>query len=74
MDNYKEIEQACERIRQQNVQLLSEFEGWLAARKLGENTIRKHVTNIDLYVNYFLLFFERGASLINRSRATSAGE
>jgi len=42
MDTYKEYEQACERIRQQNEHLLSEFEDWLAARRLSDKRINSH--------------------------------
>lgn len=58
MDNYDEYEKECKRIRQENSQLLDEFGLWLQEKQLTEDTIRKHIYNMDLYVNHFLLYEE----------------
>ena len=58
MDNYDEYEKECKRIRQDNIQLLDEFDAWLRGKKLAEDTIRKHVFNIEFYSNDFLLYEE----------------
>lgn len=47
---------ACEKIRQENAALLSEFDKWLTGKNLSKKTIVTHRSNIDLYINEFLLY------------------
>ncbi|MBA1446647.1 MAG: recombinase [Gammaproteobacteria bacterium] len=56
MDDYEKYEKECKKIRKSNKQLLSEFELSLKASGLSENTINNHVSNIDFYVNEYLLY------------------
>lgn len=56
MKDYEQYEAACKRIRQQNEALLHDFAAWLRQQKLGDGTIKKHVENIDFYINHFLLY------------------
>ncbi len=56
MDDYEKYEKECERIRDANEHQLDEFESWLKASGLSEKTIYNHRTNIDFYVNEFLLY------------------
>ena len=52
---HRRYERACEKIRDENEDLLYEFAIWLIEKGLSETTIERHLDNIDLYVNYFLL-------------------
>lgn len=54
--DFEKYEQDCEKIRKDNEQLLNEFDAWLKLSGLSEKTIDKHVSNIDFYVNEFLLY------------------
>jgi intergrase/recombinase len=54
--DYKAYEADCARIRESNQQLLEEFAAWLSAQGLGEATIRKHVQNVEFYIDHFLLY------------------
>ncbi len=54
--DYAEYEAECTRIRTENEDLLAKFAAWLREQKLKESTIKGHVTNIDFYVNDFLLY------------------
>ncbi|MBM9614237.1 plasmid pRiA4b ORF-3 family protein [Desulfobulbus rhabdoformis] len=45
-------------LRKKNAPLLQQFEGYLAAKSLSRKTINKHVSNIDFYINEFLLYEE----------------
>lgn len=56
MDDYEKYENDCKNIRKANTQLLSEFELSLKSSGLSENTINNHVSNIDFYVNEYLLY------------------
>lgn len=58
MGDYEDYEKECKRIRQENNLILSRFATWLRKKQLSEDTIQKHVGNIDLYVNQFLLYEE----------------
>jgi site-specific recombinase XerD len=55
-DEYRKYEEACERIREKNKQLLSDFASWLRQKGLAEKTIRQHTQNIDFYINEYLLY------------------
>ncbi|MCU7906267.1 MAG: recombinase [Candidatus Thiodiazotropha sp. (ex Epidulcina cf. delphinae)] len=56
MDDYKKYENDCKKVRKFNKKLLSEFEISLKSSGLSKNTIDNHVSNIDFYVNEYLLY------------------
>ncbi len=56
MDDYEKYENDCKKIRKSNKKLLSEYELSLKSSGLTENTINNHVSNIDFYVNEYLLY------------------
>jgi len=59
MGSYEDYEEECKRIRQDNIKLLDDFGAWLRDEKqLAEDTIGKHVYNIEFYINDFLLYEE----------------
>jgi hypothetical protein len=53
----EEAEINAEKVREQNETLLDEFEKWLLAKGLSENTVNKHVNNISFYINEYLLYY-----------------
>lgn len=55
MIDYEEYEKECEAIESVNEELLSIFEKDMAESGLSGNTIRKHLSNVDFYINEFLL-------------------
>jgi len=58
MGEYEEYEAECARIRKENAGILAGFETWLEKSGLKEKTIKKHVVNIDLYINDYLLYYD----------------
>nr|WP_320016325.1 phage integrase SAM-like domain-containing protein [uncultured Desulfobacter sp.] len=56
MDDYEKYEEDCKKIRKVNESLLNEFEVWLKSSGLSEKTINNHFSNIDFYVNEYLLY------------------
>lgn len=56
MDSYAKYEEDCRAIRKTNKHLLGEFEVWLQSFNLSKKTIANHLSNIDFYVNDFLLY------------------
>ncbi len=55
-DEYEKYETECKVIRTENEKLLDEFFEWLSEKKLSETTCNKHCSNVDFYINEFLLY------------------
>lgn len=58
MDDHEKYEEDCKNIRNANECLLNEFEVWLKSSGLSQKTINNHVSNIDFYINEYLLYEE----------------
>ncbi len=58
MDDYEKYEEDCNKIRKSNERQLNEFEAWLKSSGLSKKTINNHVSNIDFYINEYLLYEE----------------
>ncbi len=56
MNDYEKYENECKKIRKANKQLLSKFELSLKSSGLSKNTTNNHVSNIDFYINEYLLY------------------
>jgi site-specific recombinase XerD len=56
MTNYDQYEADCEKLRGLNKYVLQEFQGWLQAKKLSEKTIKSHLSNVDFFINEYLLY------------------
>lgn len=54
--DYEKYERECKRIRRKNEKLISDFKKWLLGQSLSLKTIDKHASNVDFYVNEFLLY------------------
>ena len=55
MDNY---EDNVKENRKRNDNFFNEFEKYLKKNKLSDKTIRNHVSNVDLYINEFLNYYD----------------
>jgi hypothetical protein len=55
MDDYEIYESECKKIKKQNLKLLNRFKQYLGSKNLSKKTIDKHVSNIEFYINDFLL-------------------
>ena len=58
LDKYEEYEYECRKIQTENSLLLFEFRGWLKAKGLSDKTIETHVSNINFFINTYLLHRE----------------
>ena len=56
MVDFEKYKEDCENIKKANEQLLNGFDVWLKLSGLSEKTINNHVSNIDFYINEFLLY------------------
>ena len=52
---YEEYEEKCEEIREKNITYLEEFQEDLLEANLVSKTIRKHLNNVNFYINTYLL-------------------
>ena len=41
-----------------NELFINEFEKWLKNKQLTDKTIRKHINNMDFYLNYYLTYYD----------------
>ena len=56
MDEYERYEIECEKIRASNKKLLDDFASWLQDANLTASTIKKHIDNVDFFINEYLLY------------------
>lgn len=56
LDDESDYDKRCQQIRQENAALLGEFSHWLKKAGLDAATIKSHCTNLDFYLNHFLLY------------------
>ncbi|MFN4866146.1 MAG: hypothetical protein ACK5GZ_07485 [Cyanobium sp.] len=56
LDDESDYDSRCQQLRQENAALLGDFRRWLKKAGLGETTIRSHCSNLDFYLNHFLLY------------------
>lgn len=56
MDDYDIYEKKCKIIRKENERLLIEFAVSLQSSGLSKKTIENHVSNVEFYVNDYLLY------------------
>lgn len=56
MDDFEKYEKDCQKIRKANDGLLDEFEVWLKSSGISKKTTNQHLSNIDFYINEFLLY------------------
>jgi site-specific recombinase XerD len=47
-----------EKNKKRNEKFIKEFEKWLIEKNMSEKTIRKHISNIDLYINNYLNYYD----------------
>lgn len=53
--DYEKYEQECNKIREENEEHLVEFEKYLVDAGLKDATIKRHISNVDFYINTYLL-------------------
>lgn len=53
-----DYDKKIEENRKRNEKYIKEFENWLKEKDLVDKTIRKHLNNVDLYINDYLNYYE----------------
>ncbi len=54
--SYEDYELESKQMQAENGKLLAGFVEWMLEANLKERTIRKHVQNVDFYINHYLLY------------------
>ena len=58
MKDYELYEIKAKQNKNINEKYLEEFENWLNEKNLASKTIRKHLSNVDLYINDYLNYYD----------------
>lgn len=58
MDDLKIYEEKKEQNIKRNEKYIKEFEEWLNGKSLAKKTVRKHINNVDLYINAYLNYYD----------------
>lgn len=54
----KDLEKKIEENQKRNKKFLKEFEEYLKEKKLTDKTIKKHLSNVDLFINEYLNYYD----------------
>lgn len=54
----KDLEKKIEENKKRNKKFLKEFEEYLKEKKLTDKTIKKHLSNVDLFINEYLNYYD----------------
>lgn len=57
MKDYEHIEKEIDKNKEKNEKYIEEFEKWLIEKDFGDKTIRKHISNVDLFINGYLNYY-----------------
>lgn len=57
-DDYDDYDEACERMQEKNKEYLKIFDESLTKAGLSDKTINRHLSNIDFYLNTYLLTYD----------------
>lgn len=58
MNDYKDFEKKAEENCKRNEKYIEGFEKWLIEKDLAPKTIRKHLSNVSLYINDYLNYYD----------------
>ena len=52
------IEKKIKENQTRNKKIIKEFEEWLKEKSLSDKTIKKHISNVDLFINDYLNYYD----------------
>ena len=52
------IEKKIKENQTRNKKFIKEFEEWLKEKSLSEKTIKKHISNVDIFINDYLNYYD----------------
>lgn len=58
MDEHENYEEECEALRKENEKYLALFKEYLEKAGLKAKTIRDHLSNVDFFINDYLLYYD----------------
>lgn len=54
----EDIEKKIKENQKRNKKFMKEFEKWLKEKSLSDKTIKKHLSNVDLFINDYLNYYD----------------
>ena len=54
----EDMEKKIKENQKRNKKFMKEFEEWLKEKSLSDKTIRKHISNVDLFINDYLNYYD----------------
>jgi hypothetical protein len=57
MASFDELNKKINKMEKENNELISNFEMWLVSKKITDKTIKKHMFNVDFFINCYLLHY-----------------
>lgn len=54
----EDIEKKIKENQKRNKKFIKEFEEWLKEKSLSDKTIKKHISNVDLFINEYLNYYD----------------
>lgn len=54
----EDMEKKIKENQKRNKKFMKEFEEWLKEKSLSDETIRKHLSNVDLFINDYLNYYD----------------
>ena len=54
----KDLEKKIEENKKRNKKFMKEFEEYLKEKNLKDKTIKKHLSNVDLFINDYLNYYD----------------
>ena len=54
----EDYDKKVEENKKRNEKFINEFGEWLNSKNLVKKTIKKHIGNIDFYINDYLVYYE----------------
>ena len=52
------IERKIKKNQTRNKKIIKEFEEWLKEKSLSDKTIKKHISNVDIFINDYLNYYD----------------
>lgn len=51
-------EEILKKIKKENAEYINEFGDWLENKGLSKKTIKRHISDVNFYINFYLCYYE----------------
>ena len=67
------IEKKIKENQTRNKKFIKEFEEWLKEKSLSDKTIKKHISNVDIFINDYLNYYDIEIIEVDKLDSTERG-